>query len=106
MGIPQTNAHSRFVLVTGAAASGEQGVGLHVRLPGVTVNRAQALHLRSQVVQALLADGELGKQFHWDRVVDLQVYGSSREDKLSGSLRIFGSQRVKKGQNLGRVYNL
>merc|ERR1712046_338178 len=92
VGQPVVNEDARFVLVTGTEASpnGGVGVGLHVRVPGLTVTRAQAVQIREKLVEALALDPRLQKTVKsWNEVIDLQVYGSSREDKQTGSLRIF-----------------
>ena len=92
----------RMVVVgTGAATrNGEHfKSGGHIHVPGVCVTEAVALMLRSAFVSAVST--RLGEsETAWNRFVDIEVINQHR------TLRMFGSNKVTRGADVGRAYSL
>ncbi len=67
---------------------------LHLKCPDCIVDYEGAMHIRLELIQIL--QKEIDK--NWNAIIDSNVY-------LSG-IRSFGSRKITKGMDLGRVYKL
>jgi hypothetical protein len=91
------NFNLKHIYITGATSIIQSNIktGIHFKCDEIILNCKKALEIRELFVKKLTI---FNNKINWNLVIDKEVYSPNK------GIRMFGSRKVKKGIDVGRVH--